>query len=227
MRTSERCRARPWRCWPLLAAAIALGYGPAAHTQQAADPAALQQALNRAQGLLRQLSEQRTRLEAENAAAQLAVANLERELAREKRARGELATDLELATRKTQALDTRLAGTGERLAQTEERLRDTVAKYRELAAEHRATLAAKAEVEGELENTREALAAARARNAELYAINAQILEQFKGKTSWTSFLQREPVLGLKQVEIENLEQDLRHRNEDQRLAPPAQDAPAR
>jgi hypothetical protein len=35
------------------------------------------------------------------------------------------------------------------------------------------------------------------------------------------------VLGLKQVEIENLEQDLRHRNEDQRLAPPAQDAPAR
>ncbi|MEX2480354.1 MAG: hypothetical protein WD928_05770 [Gammaproteobacteria bacterium] len=190
---------------------------PVPAQQQNADPAALQQALSRAQGLLRQLSEQRTRLEAENAAAQVAIANLERKLAREKRQREELDTELELATRKTQSLDTRLGNTSSRLEQTEERLRDTIEKYKALAAEHRATLAAKADVEDTLATTAQALADAQARNEELYAINAEILTEFKRKGSWEAFLQREPVLGLKQVEIENIEQDLRHRNEDQRL----------
>lgn len=115
------------------------------------------------------------------------------------------------------ALDTKLGNTSSRLEQTEERLRDTVEKYRALAAEHRETLRAKAEVEDTLAVTEQALAEARTRNAELYAINEEILEHSKDKSSWTSFLQREPLLGLKQVEIENIEQDLRHRNEDQRL----------
>ncbi len=57
-------------------------------------------------------------------------------------------------------------------------------------------------------------------------VSDEILDRFKSKTSWTSFLQSEPALGLKQVEIENLEQDLRHRNEAQRLAPPVQEPPA-
>lgn len=190
---------------------------PVSAQQQNADPAALQQALSRAQGLLRQLSEQRTQLEAENAAAQVAIANLERKFAREKRQREELETELELATRKTQSLDTRLGNTSSRLEQTEERLRDTIEKYKVLAAEHRTTLAAKADLEDTLATTAQTLADAEARNEELYAINAEILTQFKRKGSWEAFLQREPVLGLKQVDIENIEQDLRHRNEDQRL----------
>lgn len=222
MRTSEHRAAGRWRLC-LLSAALLVAHGAAPQAQQAAaDPAALQQALSRAQGLLRQLAEQRTRLEADNAAAQVKIAGLERDLAREKHARDELATDLELAARKSESLDKKLAGSGERLAQTEQRLRDTVAKCRELAAEHRATLAAKGELETQLTATRADLTAARKRNHELYGINAEILEHFKSKTSWTSFLQSEPALGLKQVEIENLEQDLRHRNEDQRLAPPSQ-----
>lgn len=226
MRTSERRAAGRWHL-SLVTAALLVAHGAAPQAQQAAaDPAALQQALNRAQGLLRQLAEQRTRLEAENAAAQVKISGLERDLAREKHARDDLATDLELAARKSASLDKKLAGSGERLAQTETRLRDTVAKCRELAAEHRATLAAKGELETQLTATRADLAAARKRNHELYGINAEILERFKSKTSWTSFLQSEPALGLKQVEIGNLEQDLPHRNEDQRLAPPPQEPPA-
>jgi chromosome segregation ATPase len=223
MRVSEALRAPVRYQWPLLAAVLALGYWPATDAQQAADPAALQQALNRAQGLLRQLSEQRTRLEVENAAAQVKIAALERDVAREKRERGDLAGELELAARKSRALDARLNDSGERLTKTENRLRDAVTRYRALAAEHRGTLASKAELESQLASVRDTLAAARARNEELYRINAAILEQFKGKTSWASFLQREPLLGLKQVEIENQEQDLRQRNEDQRLAPVASD----
>lgn len=218
----RRSRSQAVRTLAITALMLAGGLGvmPAAAQQAAPDPAALQQALSRAQGLLRQLSEQRTRLEAENAASQVAIATLERALAREKRERADVDAELTLAARKSQALDTRLAGTNSRLEQTEQRLRDTVEKYRALAAEHRALQAAKAELEDTLAMTEQTLADAEARNAELYAINTDILEQFKSKTSWATFLQREPIIGFKQVEIENIEQDLRHRNEDQQIPAP-------
>ncbi|MEQ8663358.1 MAG: hypothetical protein RLW62_21285 [Gammaproteobacteria bacterium] len=213
MRSSDGCRAaRRLVGTLLLAGAVAAG------AQQAADPAQLQQALNRAQGLLRQLAQERTRLEAEVAAGKAALAASERQFAREQRAREELAVELELAARAKSKLDSRLENTGERLARVEERLADVVEKYKALAAEYRDTRAAKAATEDELALTERALDEARTRNEALFQANRELIERYLEKGPWEALLQREPLTGLKQVELENLEQEYRHRIEDQRLA---------
>jgi chromosome segregation ATPase len=217
MRVSDRI-VRGFGCCCLTAWLVIPGV-PSALAQQAADPAAVQQALNRAQGLLRQLAEQRSQLEADNAAAQARLARLERDLARERRRGEELATDLELAARDKAALDRRFDGTSRRLEQVEARLVEVVAKYKALAGEHRTLQGAHDELTDRQAQTEAALADARQRNRELYTINHEILDRYMDKGTWTDFLQREPLLGLKQVEAENFEQEMRLRSDDHRLDP--------
>ena len=209
MHSSERRRVSRHLAWVLLV----LAWG-AVEAQQAADPAQLQQALNRAQGLLRQLAQERTRLEAEVATGKASLAGTERELARERQAREELEIELELAGRKARNLDARLESTGERLARVEQRLAEVVEKYKVLAAEHRDTLAAKAATEQALATTTRALEDARTRNEALFQANRELIERYMNKGPWEALMQREPVTGLKQVELENLEQEYRHRIED-------------
>lgn len=212
MRSSERRRVSRHLAWVLLVFASG-----AVEAQQAADPAQLQQALNRAQGLLRQLAQERTRLETEVATGKASLAGTERELARERQAREELEIELELAGRKARNLDARLESTGERLARVEQRLAEVVEKYKVLAAEHRDTLAAKAATEQALATTTSALEDARTRNEALFQANRELIERYMNKGPWEALMQREPVTGLKQVELENLEQEYRHRIEDQRI----------
>lgn len=217
MRASDRI-VRGFACCCLTAGLVMLGV-PSAPAQQAADPAAVQQALHRAQGLLRQLAEQRNQLEADNAAAQARLARVEHDLARERRRGEELATDLELAARDKAALDRRFDGTSRRLEQVEARLTEVVQKYKELAGEHRSLQGAHDELTDRQAQTEAALADARQRNASLHAINHEILDRYMEKGTWTDLLQREPLLGLKQVEAENFEQEMRLRSDDQRLEP--------
>lgn len=51
-------------------------------------------------------------------------------------------------------------------------------------------------------------------NRKLFDVNQEILSQYEGKGFWEVVNQKEPMLGLKQVEIENLVQEYQYKNED-------------
>ena len=71
---------------------VIAGVFPSSSLAQQADPAQLQQALNKAQALLRQLAQQKGALQAEKAEMQAALAASERKLKKEQNANAALAS---------------------------------------------------------------------------------------------------------------------------------------
>ena len=197
---------------------IVLLLSNAAAFAQQADPAQLQQALARAQGLLRQLAQQKGALEAEKAQMQAELAGTERKLKHEKRANEELQEELASSQRQTSRVQGSLNATKSRLERVEKRLKEVVKKYKDLDAFNRATLQEKVELESNLAGTRQELANAQRKNEEMYQANQELLEKFVNKGPWDAMLQLEPFTGNKQVEIENIQQDFQFRLEDARLS---------
>lgn len=184
----------------LLLAALAAPAG----AQQVNDPQRTAQALARAQGLLKQIGQQKQMLEVENAKAQAKLANVEQRLKRAEYELEELRSDLDASERSNERANTSLERTRERLAATTDKLRDVIAQYKETALELRRTQYEKEQVESELAATEAELADAEARNLELYADNREILALYRNKSGWSALLQSEPVTGLKKVEVENV-----------------------
>ena len=184
---------------------------------QQVDPAQLQQALARAQGLLRQLAQQKGALEAEKAKMQGALAVVERKLDQKSRANEELEAELTASQRQASRVEGSLSSTKSRLERVEGRLKEIVEKYKALDASNRTTLQEKATLEEQLQTTQQALADAEAKNEEMYQANQELLGKFINKGPFDALLQLEPLTGIKQVEIENIQQDFQFRLEDARL----------
>lgn len=55
-------------------------------------------------------------------------------------------------------------------------------------------------------------------NGKLFDINKELLSYYEGKSAVDSLLQKEPILQLKKVEVENLVQDYRYKIEDLNLS---------
>lgn len=187
----------------VLGTLLALGQGGAG-AQQAADPAQLQQALSRAQGLLRQLAQQKAQLEAEVANLRVESAGLRKRATRLEATVEENEADLASREREQQRTAGRLARTETRLEQTRERLGEVVGKYRELAELQRTTRFEKEQLAAELAVTRRTLEDAQRRNRTLYDLGLELVELYDGKSAMDGLLQREPVTGLRKVEIQNV-----------------------
>ncbi|WP_145999139.1 hypothetical protein [Oceanicoccus sp. KOV_DT_Chl] len=56
-----------------------------------------------------------------------------------------------------------------------------------------------------------------ANNSKMYDINIELLSYYNNKSAWDAVMQKEPVLGLKAVKMENMVQDYRYRLEDLNL----------
>jgi chromosome segregation ATPase len=81
----------------------------------------------------------------------------------------------------------------------------------------------------ELAETRQALEQSRADNAScenknviLYGYSQEILKLYKNKGVWASLAQKDPVLGLKQVQVENVVQEYQLKIDSQKVKPQAQ-----
>lgn len=173
----------------------------------AQQPDPTQQALARAQTLLRQLAQDKAAVDAE-------LVNLRAESARLKK--GAEATEstlaartaeLESATRETSGVKGRLTRTEQRLERVTGQLREVVAKYKEKAAALRHTEAERVELDAQLAATRRELEDAEKKNLALYQLNKDMLTKFAQEGPWDGLLRKEPFSGLKRVEIENLVQD--------------------
>jgi chromosome segregation ATPase len=135
------------------------------------------------------------------------------------------ADDLERALREAvgtrDVLQKERDGLSTRLAGVEGQVRETAA---ELARAKRAL----AEREAELTLSKElasregaARAEAESKNAKLYALSRELMERYRSQGFWEAVRRKEPFMGLKQVEVENLLEQYRDRADEARVIPQA------
>ncbi len=173
------------------------------------------QALARAQGLLRQLAQEKAAVDTELAQLRAENAKLKKSVGRTEAQLAESQASLESSTREATSVRTKLGGTEKRLERTTGQLREVVAKYKEQALKLRETEAQRNELQANLEATSRQLEDAERKNLALYQINRDVLAEFEQEGPWDGLLRKEPVTGFKQVEIENLVQEYEDRMRDQ------------
>ncbi|MBI2799231.1 MAG: hypothetical protein HYX63_02925 [Gammaproteobacteria bacterium] len=189
---------------------------------RADNPANAAQALLKAQGLLKQIAQQKGLLEtelatarADGAAKDRQIANLKADLKAKDRSLSESAADLASSTHKNVALDSALNHSKERLTKTTEQLQEVVAKYKEKAATLRETEAARQDFEAQLQRTQRELQDSERKNLALYQANRELMDLYKNKSSWDALVQHEPLTGIKGVAIENILQEYAGKSQDQ------------
>jgi chromosome segregation ATPase len=101
-----------------------------------------------------------------------------------------------------------------------------------LTAEQKATKTQLGTRESELKQTRDDLdkshaaeGSCQAKNLQLYEYSREILQRYEHKGVWASLAQKEPVLGFKQVGIENVVQEYQDKLDSQKLPPANTEAP--
>jgi len=201
-------RSSDSRCW-LTGLVVLLALADAGAQQQSPE-----QALARAQGLLRQVSAQKQELEVANARMAGEIAALEKKL---RDATGELKNtrlDLSSEKRMTERTTTRLELVEERLDRTNERFRTTLEQLREANAELRELRFDKDALESELAVTESSLADSESKNLQLYELTIDLTEQYRRKGFLSVLLQRDPLTGLKDTQIQNIIEEYRMRAQD-------------
>ena len=203
------------------ALALSLVLIPLAETR-AENAANTGQALLKAQGLLKQIAQQKGALEtelatarADGAAKDKVIANMKADLKAKDHSLSESAADLASSSHKNAALDSELNHSKERLTKTTEQLQEVVAKYKEKAATLRETEAAKQDFEAQLQKTQRELQDSERKNLALYQANRELMDLYKNKSSWDALVQHEPLTGIKGVEIENILQEYADKSQDQ------------
>jgi len=173
-----------------------------------------EQALARAQGLLRQVSAQKQELEIANARMITEIAELETRL---KGCENKLkASQLDLASqeRATARGTAKLERVEERVGRLTDRLRETLGQLRESNGTLRQTEVEKNELEFNLSETQSGLDDSERKNLRLYGIIEELIEAYRKKGIFAALLQKDPLTGLKDVQIQNLLQEYRIKSQD-------------
>lgn len=169
-----------------MAALLALALASSAVTAGDADD---QKAMARAQRMLRQMSQERDALQAENAKLKSEVEELNRKLGSQRRSS-------EAALAKSRDGNAALS---ENLQKTAQNLRQTEAEKTQLQA----TVVDQAQL----------IESCEANNVTMLQINRELLMDYEKKGFMDAMLQREPLTQLKRVEIENIVQEYQDRIE--------------
>ncbi|MCK6371918.1 MAG: hypothetical protein L6Q83_11475 [Gammaproteobacteria bacterium] len=172
-----------------------------------------QQALARAQALLRQVSGQKQELETANARLTAEIDALERKLGAAESGLKRTGADLQAEQRKAERVSGALDDNRARLERTEAALREAKTRLNEANEGIRRKDEAIASLEGRLAATEDRLADSERKNLQLYEANVELLALYRNKGAWSALLQREPT-GLKNVEIENVLQEYRLKLDD-------------
>jgi chromosome segregation ATPase len=191
-------------------------YGPSSALAAEEDTTArLREMLHRTQEALRQAQSDnadlsRAKIEAE---AKLQAANKDLEAARgvskaEVALRGQLQT-----TRAAQDdLTHKLSDATDRLAATNAKLGETA---KQLAARE----AELAQLRQGLEQSKTETVSCETKNLKLYTYSQDLLQAYRKKGVWASLAQKDPVLGLKEVDVENVVQEYRVKFASQKIKP--------
>ena len=158
---------------------------------------ALQNALAKAQFMLRQANAEKVALQKEKNDLQKEFDNYKKDMEQEVKAK----------ERGNKKLNSQIEGVKEKYVELHNQfieLRDRyVASVKEIQV-----------LNNNLQNEKDNFQLCYENNQKLFDVNQEILGKYEHKGFWDVVNQSEPVLGLKQVEIENLVQDYQYKNED-------------
>ncbi|MGH8475220.1 MAG: hypothetical protein ACRER2_05520 [Methylococcales bacterium] len=195
-----------------LAAIFLFFFGTTAMIQ--AQPASqANQALRKAQGMLRQLASEKKALEAKNA-------ELEAELAKKN---VEISQILEEVTKQQSvclALQQNNAMLVERIKSDNGKIQDMIAKYRTRQEEIKLYQHDHVLLQNALVERDEWISNCRTRNSSLLAQGKDLLLRYNEKSLWDSFVGEEPVLGIGKVDQETRDQEYRFKLEDLEVQAP-------
>lgn len=191
----------------ILSTAAVLAFIASAHADSDADK--LREALRAATLQTRQLEDQRAALQAK-------LADAEKEKAAAK-------AQIEAAKAETRRVEKRERETTEefnrRLAERDETLEKWKAAYEEAANVARDRDAARAKFEAEAKLYKASTDSCVAKNTQLIKHGQDLLQRYQSVTIGDTIVAREPILGLRRVEIQNAIQDLQDKILDQKAAP--------
>lgn len=187
----------------------------ACNAQQAADPQQTAAALVRAQGLLRQIGQQKVQLETDNAELAAELAGVNQRVVQAETKLKHLELDLASSQRQNERSEGAAERLKDRLDKTTERLREFVDKFKATSQTLAQTQSEKSELEAALQRARDELADAEQKNLALYAANVELLERYTNKTPIDGILQREPFTGIKNVELENVRETYEYKMYDE------------
>jgi len=173
-----------------------------------------EQALARAQGLLRQVSAQKQELEIANARMIAEIAELETRLKGYENKLKASQLDLASQERATVRGTAKLERAEERVGRLTDRLRETFGQLRESNGTLRQTEVEKNELEFNLSETQSGLDDSERKNLRLYGIIEELIEAYRKKGMFAALLQNDPLTGLKDVQIQNLLQGYRIKSQD-------------
>jgi chromosome segregation ATPase len=181
-----------------------------------------------AQAQVRQLQQAQRKLEQEKAQLAAEKTTVDGELKDTKDKLDEAKRGTEAVTRRRAALEKELSAAASekaalktQLTELEAKLADAGKKQADTTAVLRKTEEAKAAVEATLTQRSQTLATVEAKNDTQHKLSMEILEKYQQKGCTTSLLQREPLIGLKQVEIENFTESYREKLDQVHLVPVA------
>jgi chromosome segregation ATPase len=164
-------------------------------------------AMARAQMMLRQLSQEKEAVQAENAELKKQLASIESKIASLKKEK----TSLDQKLGSSQSLVSRYKENTEmlrdRIVKDNERMKELVQKFKELIAAFKVVEQEKAQLKVTLEQNRQELLTCAENNVKLVKNNEELLHQYVQKGVWASLSQAEPVTQLKKVEVEKMAQE--------------------
>jgi chromosome segregation ATPase len=154
-------------------------------------------ALDRAQFMLRQLNAQKVQLEQKNAQLTAEIEQLKKES--EQKLKKEQAGN--------EKLDSAVKKRDEYITSLKEKLKETVIALRKSESERLQANNNSKALDTEFKRCVE-------NNHTLVVMNDKLIDNYNKKSCWDTIAQNEPFTGIKQVEIENILQEYRFKNED-------------
>lgn len=198
-------------CWTALMLAI---YSTAPAAEPKGDPAA-QQALRKAQGMLRDLTQQKTQLETENTGLKEQIKKLEADVKRLEPLQGEVErgkASIESLKSSAGALESRLGQEQEKFTQFAAKHKEMVAQAKKIQADNQLLVAAVKEREQWIGQCGD-------RNRAMLNANRELVGKYKEKGFFDKLAELEPLTGIGQVEAETVEQDYRYKLQDLQMTP--------
>jgi hypothetical protein len=201
--------------WLTMLFLAALHCGTDAYAQAPKQNDAASQALRKAQGLLRQLTEEKAALEAEKKVLGTELDKLRNDVAQLAPLKGQVEqyrVGLANSQSANGALHEQLSRAGQREQKLHEKLKEIIAEAKKIQNDNQLLVAAVQEREKWIGQCTE-------NNASLIAVNSEMLDKYRDKGFWENLVEMEPITGIGKIASENLAETYQFRLEDLKATP--------
>lgn len=175
-------------------------------------------ALAKAQYLLRQISMEKEALQAENLRINAEVEKRDKKIQALNKKMDSTKKSLSSSRNTLGKYQEVVTAQRTRMVEMRDKFQKLVDKYKELVVALRLVEQERADMQKANQSGLRTLENCADNNQQLYQVNVELLNQYKNKGVWDAMLQKEPVTQLKQVEIENIIEDMQYRIQKLKVA---------